>query len=106
MKITRAFIASLAVALAIPFASVFADEVTPITSLTDLTNTSGQAGNYRLDADITLSAVFTMRDGFVLDLNGHTLNAGSQYFKISGNATVKDLSSNQAGKIVGARAGT
>ena len=106
MKITRAFIASLVVALAIPFASVFADEVTPITSLTDLTSTSGQAGNYRLDADITLSAVFTMRDGFVLDLNGHTLNAGSQYFKISGNATVKDLSSNQAGKIVGARAGT
>ena len=106
MKITRAFIASLVIALAIPFASVFADEVTPITSLTDLTSTSGQAGNYRLDADITLSAVFTMRDGFVLDLNGHTLNAGSQYFKISGNATVKDLSGNQAGKIVGARAGT
>ena len=103
MKITRAIIASLCVALAIPFANVFADEATSISSLADFTNTGGNAGNYRLDADIALTAGFTMRDGFVLDLNGHTLNAGAQLIKISGHVTVKDLSSNQAGMITGSR---
>ena len=106
MKITKVFIAALIAVLAIPFASAFADEPISITTLEQLTNTNGQAGNYRLDANITLSAAFSMRDGFVLDLNGNTLNAGSQMIKISGNVTIKDLSANQEGKITAARAGT
>ena len=103
MKIAKVFIAALITVLAIPFASAFADEPISITTLEQLTNTNGQAGNYRLDADIVLTAGFTMRDGFVLDLNSHTLNAGAQLIKISGHVTVKDLSSNQAGMITGSR---
>ena len=102
MKITRAFIASLIVALAIPFANTYAaDPIISINTLDQLTAFAIAAGNFRLDSDITLTGNIAFKEGFNFDLNGHTLNAGANVISISGTVKIKDSSSSKTGKITG-----
>ena len=101
MKI-KLFFATLFMSLLIPFASAFADEVTPIASLQDLIDYKATAGNYRLDADITFSGNITISaNDFVLDLNDHTINTNNKTLLVSKNLTIKDNSTLKRGKITG-----
>ena len=99
MKI-KSIIASLLLACIIPFASVYADDpIISITTLEQLTTFAPAAGNFRLDADLALTANIAFKEGFNLDLNGHTLNVGANVISISGTVTIKDSSANKAGLI-------
>lgn len=101
MKI-KAIILSILLACFVPFASVHAaDPIIPITTLDQLTTFAQAAGNFRLDADLTMAANITLREGFNLDLNGHTLNSNAFVLSIGGTVTIKDTSANQTGKIIG-----
>lgn len=102
MKITRAVIASLVVALVIPFANTHAaDPIISINTLDQLTTFAIAAGNFRLDSDITLIGNIAFKEGFNFDLNGHTLDAGANVISISGTVKIKDSSSSKTGKITG-----
>lgn len=104
MKI-KIFFATLFMSLLIPFASAFADEVTPITSLQNLIDYKDTPGNYRLDANISLSGNLTITaNDFILDLNGNTISVGGNTLLANGNITIKDTSANQDGKITGSSA--
>lgn len=98
----KTIIISILLACFVPFASVHAaDPIIPITSLDQLTTFAQAVGNFRLDADLTMSANITFKEGFTLDLNGHTLNTNAFVMIISGTVTVKDTSADHAGKIIG-----
>ena len=99
MKI-KIFFVALFMSLLVSVAGVFADEVTPITTLQEFKNSKATPGNYRLDADIALTGNTSITaDGYMLDLNGHTLNVGAKTLLAYGNITIKDSSTGQTGKI-------
>jgi len=98
----KTIIISILLACFVPFASVHAaDPIVPITSLEQLTTFAQAVGNFRLDADLTMTANISFKEGFTLDLNGHTLNTNAFVMIISGTVTIKDTSANHAGKIIG-----
>lgn len=98
----RSIIISLLLAIFLPFANAYAaDPIISITTLEQLTSFAPAAGNFRLDADIALTGNIAFKEGFNLDLNGHTLNAGANVISISGDVIIKDTSSAQTGKVTG-----
>ncbi|MBP5634057.1 hypothetical protein J6X13_03975 [Candidatus Saccharibacteria bacterium] len=78
---------------------VFADDIIPVNTASDL---KGRAGHYRLDSDIALSSSLTLRgDDYILDLNGHTLTlASTAFLRVRDNVTIMD-SSNGSGMLIG-----
>ena len=99
MKI-KTIIASALFALVLPVASVHADDpIIPITTLEDLNTYAGIAGNYSLADNFTLAANLKMKNGFNLDLNGHTITAGANTITVSGTVKLKDSSETKEGKI-------
>lgn len=99
MKI-KTIIASALFALVLPVASVHADDpIIPITTLEDLNSYASTAGNYSLADNFTLAANLKMKDGFNLDLNGHTITAGANTITVSGTVKLKDSSETKEGKI-------
>ncbi|MBR3377751.1 hypothetical protein IKG50_00255 [Candidatus Saccharibacteria bacterium] len=104
MKI-KIFFATLLASLLIPFASASADDVTSITTLSDFISYKATPGSYRLDADISLvDNTSITASGYILDLNGHTLNVGAKTLLANGVITIKDTSTEQSGKITGTSA--
>ena len=75
-------------------------KVNAATGITDASTLKTQlqnGGDFRLDADITLTTNSSVNNTTTLDLNGHTLNMSDKTLIINGTTTVKDTSSN--GKI-------
>lgn len=100
MKI-KIIAASVIFALFLPFASAHADDpVIPITTLEQLNTYAAATGNFRLDANLTLDDTLKMKNGFNLDLNGNTIDAGANVITVTGGEVkLKDSSAAQTGKI-------
>lgn len=100
MKI-KAIIAAAFVAIITPFAGgAFAEDTISINSQADFASHLATPGSYRLDSDISLTDnMIITANGFVLDLNGHTINNGDKRISASGNVTIKDSSSTKTGKV-------
>lgn len=105
MKI-KIILASLFIAVLMPFASTYAEEsATPISSLAELKSAVRETGSYRLESDITLdSNIFTLGDEFSLDLNNHTINCGDYVFvAYDGHLIIRDDSAQKGGVVTGTK---
>ena len=91
---------ALSVFSLMPF-SVWADEPTVVTTLSELTTAIASGGSICLGADISTTEVTWIQKDTVLDLNGHTLNLGNSKLYVLSNSTFKDSSGNDSGKISG-----
>ena len=104
MKKSLSIILSVLMALSVfslmPF-SVWADEPTVVTTLSELTTAIASGGSICLGADISTTEVTWIQKDTVLDLNGHTLNLGNSKLYVLSNSTFKDSSGNDSGKISG-----
>ena len=98
-KILALFMLAFSIFFAALSTPVFADDIIPVNTASDL---KGQAGHYRLDSDIALSSSLTLRgDDYILDLNGHTLTlASTAFLRVRDNVTIMD-SSNGSGMLIG-----
>lgn len=98
-KILALFLLAFSIFFAALSTPVFADDIIPVNTASDL---KGQAGHYRLDSDIALSSSLTLRgDDYILDLNGHTLTlASTAFLRVRDNVTIMD-SSNGSGMLIG-----
>ena len=98
-KILVLFLLAFSILFAALSTPVFADDIIPVNTASDL---KGQAGHYRLDSDIALSSSLTLRgDDYILDLNGHTLTlASTALLRVRDNVTIMD-SSNGSGMLIG-----
>lgn len=98
-KILALFLLAFSIFFATLSTPVFADDIIPVNTASDL---KGQAGHYRLDSDIALSSPLTLRgDDYILDLNGHTLTlASTAFLRVRDNVTIMD-SSNGSGMLIG-----
>ena len=98
-RILALFLLAFSIFFAALSTPVFADDIIPVNTASDL---KGQAGHYRLDSDIALSSSLTLRgDDYILDLNGHTLTlASTAFLRVRDNVTIMD-SSNGSGMLIG-----
>lgn len=98
-KILALFLLAFSIFFAALSTPVFADDIIPVNTASDL---KGRAGHYRLDSDIALSSSLTLRgDDYILDLNGHTLTlASTAFLRVRDNVTIMD-SSNGSGMLIG-----
>ena len=58
-------------------------------------------GDLRLTSDLTLTDEIQVNSDSTLDLNGHTINTGDNYFSIYAKLDIKDSSTDESGKITG-----
>ncbi|MBR5772630.1 MAG: InlB B-repeat-containing protein, partial [Clostridia bacterium] len=104
MKKSLSIILSVLMALSVfslmPF-SVWADEPTAVTTYDQLKTAIASGGSICLGADISTTEATWIQKDTVLDLNGHTLDLGSNKIYVIANATFKDSSGNNSGKISG-----
>lgn len=105
-SIRRCVLAAVVIAgIVFPASRVFAQSV-DVSTLEELQGYFNTGGEVKLTSDITLSSNAFIRSVLVLDLNGHTLDAGGYTIVPYGALlVVEDSTTEQLGKITGSAAG-
>ena len=98
----KTILATIFLSLIIPFASAHAaDPVIAINDVGQLNTFASAAGNFKLTANIEMNQNINLGESFKLDLNGKTISTNGYKIYVAGDATIKDTSANESGKIIG-----